>query len=92
MKDHRDHDIQFNNIAAEDKRKQLLDTLIPLREVEESLSQSINNVIKAESEIQAQQKEVTHKIESSFKELQKLLELRKQLLLGEVNRNLCDPL
>ncbi len=31
-------------------RKQLLDTLKPLREVEESLSQSVNNVIKAESE------------------------------------------
>ncbi len=92
VKDHRDHNIEFNNVAADNKKKQLLEMLKPLKEVEESLSQSIKDVIKAESEIQAQQKEVTHKIETSFEELHKILDLRKQQLLGQVNRNTEDKI
>ncbi len=92
VKDHRDHNIEFNNVAAEDKKKQLLEMLKPLKEVKESLSQSIKNVNKVESEIQAQQKEVTHKIETSFDDLHKILELRKKQLLGEVNRNTEDKI
>ncbi len=92
VKDHRDHNIEFNNVAADNKKKQLLEMLKPLKEVEKSLSQSIKDVIKAESEIQAQQKEVTHKIETSFEELHKILDLRKQQLLGEVNKNTEDKI
>ncbi len=92
VKDHRDHNIEFNNVAADDKKKQLLEMLKPLKEVEESLSQSIKDVIKAESEIQTQQKEMTHKIETSFDDFCKIRELRKQQLLGEVNRNTEDKI
>ncbi len=92
VKDHRDHNIEFNNVAADDKKKQLLEMLKPLKEVKESLSQSIKDVIKVESEIQTQQKEITHKIESSFDELHKIIELRKQQLLREVNRNTEDKI
>ncbi len=92
MKDHRDHNIEFNNVAADDKKKQLLEMLKPLKEVKESLSQSIKDANKAESEIQTQQKEMTHKIETSFEEFHKILDLRKQQLLGEVNRNTEDKI
>ncbi len=92
VKDHRDHNIEFNNVAADDKKKQLLEMLKPLKEVKESLSQSIKDANKAESEIQTQQKKVTHKIETSFDNLHKILELRKQQLLGEVNRNTEDKI
>ncbi len=92
VKDHRDHNIEFNNVAADDKKKQFLETLKPLKEVKESLSQSIKDVNKVESEIQTQQKKVTHKIETSFVELHKILDLRKQQLLGEVNRNTEDKI
>ncbi len=92
VKDHRDHNIEFNNVAADDKKKQLLEMLKPLKEVKESLSQSIKDANKAESEIQTQQKEMTHKIETSFEEFHKILDLRKQQLLGEVNRNTEDKI
>ncbi len=92
VKNHRDHNIEFNNVAADNKKKQLLEMLKPLKEVKESLSQSIKDVIKAESEIQTQQKEMAHKIENSFDDLGQILELRKQQLLGEVNRNTEDKI
>ncbi len=92
VKDHRDHNIEFNNVAADDKKKQLLEMLKPLKEVKESLSQSIKDVIKVESEIETQKKKVTHTIETSFVELYKILDLRKQQLLGEVNRNTEDKI
>ncbi len=86
VKDHRDHNIEFNNVAADDKKKQLLEMLKPLRGAEQSLSQSMKDVNKVESKIQTQKKKVTHKIETSFEELHKILDLRKQKLPGEVNR------
>ncbi len=46
VKDHRDHNIEFNNVAADDKKKQLLEMLKPLKEVKESLSQSIKDANK----------------------------------------------
>ncbi len=92
VKDHRDHNIEFNNVAADDKKKQLLEMLKPLREAEQSLSQAIKDVNTAESEIQTLQKVMTHKIETSFVELHKILDLRKQQLLGEVNRNTEDKI
>ncbi len=92
VKDHRDHNIEFNNVAADDKKKQLLEMLKPLKEVKTSLSQSIKDVNKAESEIKTQQNEMTHKIETSFDDLCKILELRKQQLLGKVNRNTEDKI
>ncbi len=92
VKDHRDHNIEFNNVAADDKKKQLLEMLKPLREAEQSLSQSIKDVNKVESEIQTQKKKASHKIETSFVELHKILDLRKQQLLGEVNRNTEDKI
>ncbi len=92
VKDHRDHNIEFNNVAADNKKKQLLEMLKPLREADQSLSQSIKDVNKAVSEIQTQQKEMTHKFETSFVELHKILDLRKQQLLGEVNRNTEDKI
>ncbi len=92
VKDHRDHNIEFSNVATDDKKKQLLEMLKPLREAEKSLSQSIKDVNKAESEIQTQKKKVTHKIETSFDELHKILDLRKQQLLGVVNRNTEDKI
>ncbi len=38
VKDHRDHNIEFNNVAADDKKKQLLEMLKPLRGAEQSVS------------------------------------------------------
>ena len=38
VKDHRDHDIEFNNVAADNKKKELMESLKPLREVEDALS------------------------------------------------------
>lgn len=57
---------------------QLLEELKPLREVKEYLSQSIKYINKAKCEIQAQKKEVTHQIVTSFEELYKIFELHKQ--------------
>ena len=52
--DHKDHNIQFNNVAAEDKKKELIENLKPLREVADSLSRAFITVDNTENEVEVQ--------------------------------------
>ena len=83
VKDHKEHDIEFNNVAADNKKKELMDSLKPLREVEDSLSRALEEVCNTEREVEAQGDSVANTIETSFEELHTILETRKQQMLEE---------
>ena len=92
VKDHKDHDIQFNNVAADNKKKELMERLKPLREVEDSLSRALEEVSHTEREVEAQGDSVANTIETSFEELHTILETRKQQLLEEAGRRVREKM
>ena len=92
VKDHKDHDIEFNNVAADNKKKELMESLKPLREVEDSLSRALKEVSNTEREVEAQGDSLANTIETSFEELHTILETRKQLLLEEAKRRVREKI
>ena len=92
VKNHRDHDIEFNNVAADNKKKELMESLKPLREVEDSLSRALEEVSHTEHEVEAQGDSVANTIETSFEELHTILETRKQQLLEEAGRRVREKM
>ena len=92
IKDHKDHDIEFNNVAADSKKKELMESLKPLREVEDSLSRALEEVSHTECEVEAQGDSVANTIETSFEELHTILETRKQQLLEEAGRRVREKM
>ena len=92
VKDHKDHDIEFNNVAADNKKKELMESLKPLREMEDSLSRALEEVSHTEREIEAQGDSVANTIETSFEELHTILETRKQQLLEEAGRKVREKI
>ena len=92
VKDHKDHDIEFNNVAADNKKKELMESLKPLRGVEDSLSRALEEVSHTEHEVEAQGDSVANTIETSFEELHTILEARKQQLLEEAGRKVREKM
>ena len=92
VKDHKDHNIEFNNVAADSKKKELMESLKPLREVEDSLSRALKEVSHTEREVEAQGDSVANTIETSFEELHTILETRKQQLLEEAGRRVREKM
>ena len=92
VKDHRDHDIEFNNVAADNKKKELMESLKPLRGVEDSLSRALEEVSHTEREVEAQGDSVANTIETSFEELHTILETCKQQLLEEAGRRVREKM
>ena len=92
VKDHKDHEIEFNNVAADNKKKELIESLKPLREVEDSLSQALEEVCDTEHEVEAQGDSVANTIDTSFEELHMILETRKQQLVEEAKRRVREKM
>ena len=92
VKDHKDHDIEFNNVAVDNKKKKLMESLKPLREVEDSLSRALEEMSNTEREVEAQGDSVANTIETSFEELHTILETRKQQLLEEAGRRVREKM
>ena len=92
VKDHKDHDIEFNNVAADNKKKELMESLKPLSEVEDSLSRALEEVSNTEREVEAQGDSVANTIETSFEELHMILETCKQQLLEEAGRRVREKI
>ena len=78
---HRDHKFEFSKVAAPNTKKKLLEELDPLRELSASLSHAVEEVQTAKQEVEAQGEAVANSIQTSFDELHKILENRKQELL-----------
>ena len=92
VKDHRDHNIEFNNVAADNKKKALMESLKPLREVEDSLSQALEEVCNTEREVEAQGDSMANTIETSFEEFHTILETRKQQLQVEAKKKVREKM
>ena len=92
VKDHSDHNIEFNNVAADNKKKELMESLKPLREVEDSLSRALKEVSNTECEVETQGDYVANIIETSFEELHTILETCKQQLLEEAGRRVREKM
>ena len=78
---HRDHRFEFSKVAAPNTKKKLLEELDPLRELSASLSHAVEEVQTTKQEVEAQGEAVANSIQTSFDELHKILENRKQKLL-----------
>ena len=83
MKDHRDHDFEFCKIASTKTKQNLLENLIPLKIQRENLAKAIDNIQTTKQELKAQGGSVASSIQTSFKELQQILDKREQELLVE---------
>ena len=83
--DHRDHKIQFNDVAANKKREDLKENLISLTQIETELSAAVKNIERATKEIIDQGVDLASEIESSFMKLQRILDSRKRELLIELH-------
>ena len=83
VKDHRDHDFEFCKIASTKTKQNLLENLSPLKIQRESLVKAIDNIQTTKQELKAQGGSVASSIQTSFKELREILDMREQELLGE---------
>ena len=90
--DHNGHKLKFNEVAAPDTRKKLMDKLKPLRELKVSLSHAVVKVQTTRCEVEAQGLSVAKDIQISFLELQKILDDRKRELLKEAARRVQEKM
>ena len=90
IRDHRDHSFEFCRIATIDIKKELMDSLMPLRELGVRLSDAVEEVKRAENALEAQAVSVVNSINTSFEQLHMILERRKQQLLEEARREVSD--
>ena len=82
-KDHRDHNFEFTSIAAEATKRMLRQQLDSLVEIKTLLLHAVENVQMTRLEIEDQGQSVADNIESSFEELLKIINNRKQELLQQ---------
>ena len=92
VKDHRDHDFEFNHVAATKKRNELIESLKPLREIASSLSLAVVDIQTTEHLLAAQGQAVANKIETSFEEFLTIIERRKGQLLEEARRKVSEKM
>ena len=84
IKDHKDHNHEFIKKAAPVMKKNLIQQLEPLKEVQANLLHAVEEIQTTKSEIEAQGDSVANEIVNSFEELHTIIENRKQELLKEV--------
>ena len=82
-KDHRDHNFEFTSIAAEATKKMLRQQLESLVEIKTLLLHAVESIQMTRLAIEDQGQSVADNIESSFEELLKVINNRKQELLQQ---------
>ena len=92
VEDHRDHDFEFNHVAATKKRNELIESLKPLREMASCLSLAVEDIQTTEHLLAAQGQSVANKIETSFEEFHTIIERRKEQLLEEARRKVSEKM
>ena len=80
---HRDHKFEFSKVAAPNTKKKLLEELDTLREVSVSLSHAVEEVQTTNQNVAAQGEAIAISIQTSFDELHKIIEKRRQEILQE---------
>ncbi len=80
---HKDHKFEFSKVAAPDTKKKLLEQLSPLKTAAKTLSGAVTEIQTTKQEVEAQGNSVADTINTSFNQLQLILEKHKQQLLQE---------
>ncbi len=80
---HKDHKFEFSKVAAPDTKTKLLEQLIPLKTAAKTLSGAVTEIQTTKQRVEAQGNSVANTINTSFNQLQLILEERKQQLLQE---------
>ncbi len=80
---HKDHKFEFSKVAAPDTKKKLLEHLSPLKVAAKTLSGAVTEIQTTKQEVEAQGNSVADTINTSFNQLQLILEEHKQQLLQE---------
>ncbi len=83
-RDHRDHNIEFNSVAAKNNKEELLKTSKLLSQLKIKLSKDLENIQNTELEVKAQGDTITSSIKDHFTALQKILKSREQQFIEEV--------
>ena len=87
-----EHNYEFVKTAAPEMKKKLIQQLEPLKEVQANYSRAVEEIQTTKSEIEAQGDSVANDIENSFKDLQTIIESRKQELLKEAEKKVTEKL
>ncbi len=90
VKDHRDCNFEFCKKAASVAKRELTDTLQPLKEQTLLLCEAIDEVKMAKEKCEVQGQEISHTIESSFKRLREILDKRERELLTKASELVQD--
>ena len=90
VKDHRDHNFEFCKKAAASSKEKLLEELKPLVEVRVSLSHAVEEITTTKQEVVAQGDSVANSIQTSFKNLREILDMREKELLKEAERRVQE--
>ena len=88
----KDHNFEFSKIAAPDTKKNLLEKMGSLKQVTDNLSSAIEDIQTNKQEVEAQGDSVTNTIQTSFNELQQILEKRKNELLHEASMKVQEKI
>ena len=90
--EHRDHKFEFNHLAFVHMKKELIDSLKPLRKMESCISNAVEEIETERLKLEAQAVSVANNINTSFEELHMILERCKQQLLEEARREVNDKI
>ncbi len=83
VKVHKDHSFEFSQISASETKESIRHKVSVLKEISSSLLKGIEEISDTKQEVEAQGNSVADTINTSFNQLQLILEERKQQLLQE---------
>ena len=92
IKAHFCHNHEFIKKAAPQMKKKLIQQLEPLKEAQANFLHAVEAIQTTKYQIEAQRNSVTNDIEESFKELQRIIESRKQELLKKATMKVTKKL
>ncbi len=92
VKVHRDHNFEFSQISAPETKESLRHKVSVLKEITSSLLKGIEEISDTKQEVEAQGNSVADTINTSFNQLQLILEERKQQLLQESSKTVQEKI
>ena len=89
-KEHKDHNFEFNKIAAHEIERNLLENSCLLKLVTANIPIAIKDILATKQEVEAEEDVVANSIQTSFNEIHQILDKWGSKILVEALRNLQD--
>ena len=83
VKDHREHNFEFNKKAVTDEKRKLLVEIKSLKDLHVKLTNAVENIRTAKLDVESQNDSTVNIIKTSFKELRDILDKREKELVEE---------